>query len=87
MDANARSTRVNVFSAGVSDDKHGEELSRQLVWLRIPLSQVRRMPQRGQSRQRTGAEGRTAQRAIGLQSKCGTRETMRKRGCAHWGGP
>src|SRR5579863_666302 len=52
----ARSALVNVFSAGASDDEHREELSRQVVWLRIPLSQVRRMPQRGQSRQRTGAE-------------------------------
>ena len=56
----ARSARVNVFSAGASDDEHGEELSRQVVWLRIPLSQVRQMPQRGQSRQRTGAEANGA---------------------------
>jgi hypothetical protein len=27
-----------------------------MVWLRTTLSQVRRMPQRGQSRQNTGAE-------------------------------
>lgn len=28
-----------------------------MVWLRITLSQVRQMPQRGQSRHSTGAEG------------------------------
>ncbi len=33
------------------------ELSSQTVWLRTPLSQARRMPQRGQSFHRTGARG------------------------------
>ena len=55
----ARSARVNIFSAGAfaSDGESEEELSRRMVWLRTTLSQVRRMPQRGQSRQSTGAEG------------------------------
>ncbi len=58
----ARSARVKIFSAGIvaSDGESGEELSRQMVWLRTTFSQVRRMPQRGQSRQSTGAEGRRA---------------------------
>jgi hypothetical protein len=40
-----------------SDGESGEKLSRQMAWLRTTLSQVRRMPQRGQSRHNTGAEG------------------------------
>jgi hypothetical protein len=36
-----------------------------MVWLRITLSQVRRMPQRGQSRQSTGAEGSGAKAVSG----------------------
>ena len=54
----ARSVLVKTFSSGVfaSDGGGGEELSRQVVWLRTTLSQVRRRPQRGQSRQSTGAE-------------------------------
>ena len=35
----------------------GEAFSRQMLWLRTTLSQVRRMLQRGQSCQSTGAEG------------------------------
>jgi len=54
-----RKERVKIFSAGVcaGDDESREELSRQMVWLRTILIQVRRIPQRGQSRHSTGAEG------------------------------
>jgi hypothetical protein len=36
-----------------------------MAWLRITLSQVRRMPQRGQSRHSTGAEGSRAEAVSG----------------------
>ena len=36
-----------------------------MVWLRTTLSQVRRMPQRGQSRHSTGAEGSAAEAVSG----------------------
>ena len=36
-----------------------------MVWLRTTLSQVRRMPQRGQSRQSTGAESSEAEAVSG----------------------
>ena len=54
-----RSARVSIFSVGAraSDGKSGVKLSRQMVWLRTILSQVRRMLQRGQSRQSTEAAG------------------------------
>ena len=44
------------MGSGASENEGGEALSREMVWLRMTLSQVRRMPQRGQSRQSTGAE-------------------------------
>jgi hypothetical protein len=49
---------VNIFSedAFANDGESGEELSRPMVWLRTTLSQVCRMPQRGQSRQSTGSQ-------------------------------
>jgi len=56
----ARSARVKLFSVGAfaGDGESGVELSRQIVWPRTTLIQVRRMLQRGQSRQSTGAEAR-----------------------------
>lgn len=36
-----------------------------MVWLRTSFIQVRRMPQRGQSRQSTGAEGSEAEAVSG----------------------
>lgn len=58
----ARFARV---TGGESCTEAGEgsgavELSTRTVWLRILLSQARRMPQRGQSFQRTGARGSTS---------------------------
>lgn len=55
----ARSARITIFSVAQEprDGESGEELSRHMVWLRITLSQARRMPQRGQSFQSTGARG------------------------------
>lgn len=42
---------------GPRGDESGAELSRETVWLRITFSHVRRVLHRGQSRQKTGAEG------------------------------
>jgi hypothetical protein len=63
----ARSARVKIFSVaqGPCDGERGEELSRQTVWLRITLSQVRRILQRGQSRHSTRAEDSGAEAVSG----------------------
>jgi hypothetical protein len=53
----ARRARVKTFSEGVVTDKGWVELSRLTVSLRTTLSHPRRMLQRGQSFQNTGARG------------------------------
>jgi len=46
-----------------------------MVWLRITLSQIRRMPQRGQSRHSTGAEGSGAEAVSGGEESEGEVES------------
>ena len=53
----ARQARVKTFSGGVVTDEGRVELSRHTVSRRTTLSHPRRMQQRGQSFQSTGARG------------------------------
>jgi hypothetical protein len=55
----ARFARVKggEICTGAGEGSAGMELSSRTVWLRTTLSQARRIPQRGQSLQRTGARG------------------------------
>ena len=69
----ARWARVKTFSGSVVTDKGWVELSRQTVSLRTTLSHPRRMRQRGQSFQSTGArdDGGGASRCVGEEGERG----------------